>query len=229
MAQTRVGVRPRISPNSTLWNDLLAYYTADNTPNDALGNYNGTLVNGATYGTGIINQGFSLDGVNDYVDLGNSSIWDYGTNDFTISIWCYWTTNTLNDPILGVAGYNTTNGGFSLYATTSEKLTLWYRNSGTFQIGGTANGTFTINNWNHVVLRRTTNTIDLFINNVKHNLSTTFTDSLGNSTANTRIGNNGYGLYFIGSLDELANFNRSLSDVQITELYNSGAGKQYPN
>ena len=69
MAQTRVGVRPRISPNSTLWNDLLAYYTGDGTPNDALGNYNGTLVNGTTYGTGIINQGFSLDGVNDYVAM----------------------------------------------------------------------------------------------------------------------------------------------------------------
>jgi hypothetical protein len=229
--QRRVGIRNGSLFNnvSTLWNGLLAYYTAANTPNDALGTYNGTLVNGATYGTGIINQGFSFDGVNDYVNLGNSSIWDYGTNDFSISIWCYWKTNTLSDPILGVSGYNNTDGGFSLYATTSEKLTLWYRNSGTFQIGGTSDGTFTINNWNHVVLRRTNNTIDLFINNVKYTISTTFTDSLGNSTASTRIGNNGYGLYFVGILDELASFNRSLSDVEVTELYNSGAGKQYPN
>ena len=52
-----------------LWDGLQAYYTADNTPNDALGTYNGTLVNGATYGTGIISNGFSLDGVNDYISI----------------------------------------------------------------------------------------------------------------------------------------------------------------
>ena len=47
---------------------IQAYYTADNTANDATCNgYNGTLVNGATYGTGKINQGFALDGINDYV------------------------------------------------------------------------------------------------------------------------------------------------------------------
>ena len=55
--------------SNPLWNGLQAYYTADNTPNDALGTYNGVLTNGATYGTGIINQGFSLDGVNDYVSV----------------------------------------------------------------------------------------------------------------------------------------------------------------
>ena len=27
-----------------LWDGLQAYYTADNTPNDALGNFNGTLI-----------------------------------------------------------------------------------------------------------------------------------------------------------------------------------------
>ena len=62
----------KADPTNPLWDGLQAYYTADNTSNDALGNYNGTLVNGTTYGTGIINNGFSFDGVNDYVDLGNN-------------------------------------------------------------------------------------------------------------------------------------------------------------
>jgi hypothetical protein len=47
-----VGPRFYVDPSNPLWDGLLAYYTADNTPNDALGNYDGTLVNGATYGTG---------------------------------------------------------------------------------------------------------------------------------------------------------------------------------
>ena len=207
---------------------LLAYYTADNTPNDALGTYNGTLVNGATYGTGIINQGFSLDGVNDYVDLGVNPQYDFGTNDFTFSIWAYWTINRAYNAIFDIGDYFGTNNSFCLYANSSQKLDLWYRNSSGsyFEIGTTGTGTFVINTWNHVVVRRTSNTIDIFINNVKYNLSTTFTAPLGNATGDSKIGYNGYG-FFIGKLDEFAAFNRALSDSEVTELYNSGAGLQY--
>ena len=88
MAKKRVGIRngALFNQTSTLWNNLLAYWTGDNTPNDILGNYNGTLVNGTTYGTGKINQGFSFDGVNDYVDFGNNLDFD-GSTPFSISTW----------------------------------------------------------------------------------------------------------------------------------------------
>jgi len=212
-----------------LWNDLLAYYTADNTPNDALGNYNGTLVNGATYGTGIINNGFSLDGVNDYVDLGVNPQYNFGTNDFTFSVWAYWTINRAYNPIFDIGDYFGTNNSICLYANSSQKLDLWHKDSSGsyFEIGTTGTGTFVINTWNHVVVRRTSNTIDVFINNVKYNLSTTFTAPLGNATGDSKIGYNGYSNYYVGKLDEFAAFNRALSDSEVTELYNSGAGLQY--
>ena len=88
MAKKRVGIRngALFNQTSTLWNNLLAYYTGDNTPDDSLGNYNGTLVNGTTYGTGKINQSFSFDGVNDYVNMGNVLDFD-GSTPFSISTW----------------------------------------------------------------------------------------------------------------------------------------------
>ena len=233
MEQTRVGIRngSLFNNNSTLWNNLLAYYKGDGTPDDALGNYNGTLVNGATYGTGIINQGFSFDGVNDYVNFGVVPAFNFGTGDFTISIWVYWTVNSSYDAIFSIAGYKNHAGGFSLYATTPQKLELWYKYSASSyaKIGSTPDNSLVINTWNHVVLRRSGNNIDIFINNTKYNLSTTFTDSLGNSTGNTRLGDNEFSLFYIGRLDEFAPFNVAKSDSEVTELYNSGSGKQYPN
>jgi len=88
----------RGNSSNPLWNGLLAYYTADNTPNDALGTYNGTLVNGATYGTGIINQGFSLDGVNDYINLGDNL--DIGLDSWTYNFWINMDTINRNNSIL---------------------------------------------------------------------------------------------------------------------------------
>ena len=88
MAKKRVGIRngALFNQTSTLWNNLLAYYTGDNTPDDSLGNYNGTLVNGTTYGTCKINQSFSFDGVNDYINFCNVLDFD-GSTPFSFSFW----------------------------------------------------------------------------------------------------------------------------------------------
>lgn len=48
----------------------------------------GTFVNGATLGPGLAAQGFSLDGVDDYVSVGDRSSLDFGASvDFTIEAW----------------------------------------------------------------------------------------------------------------------------------------------
>ncbi|MHC4236297.1 MAG: serine/threonine protein kinase, partial [Planctomycetota bacterium] len=58
--------------------------TLQEQPND------GTLVNGATFAAGLVTSGtgeaFSLDGVDDYVDLG-TAVGNFGTGDFTVDLW----------------------------------------------------------------------------------------------------------------------------------------------
>lgn len=215
---------------NSLWTGLLTYHTGDNTPNDALGVANGTLTNGATYATGKINNGFSLDGVNDYVDLGAVSAYNFGTSDFSISFWINWGASGPNKAIFSIGGYATTDLSLSIYAN-SDKISVWRRASGGSYslIGDTTAGTININTWYNVVLRRNGSTIDVFINNTKYTLTTGASYSLGNSTGTCMIGENGYGLYYQGKVDELGVWSRALSDSEVTELYNSGSGKQYPN
>lgn len=230
MAQTRVGVRPRISPNSTLWNDLLAYYTADNTPNDALGTYNGTLTNGATYGTGIINQGFSFDGVNDYVAISpviGASL-SAPNKSHSYSAWVYPTN--LNETYNFVFQNGDGISGTALILNTN-KIGFFYK-GGTYFRAGTA--TLTLNAWNHIVVVYDGGGLNN--GNVSFYLNGAFDVTVATpywtetpTYAYTQIGRYSSGAHFFnGLVDEVGVWNRELTASEVTELYNSGSGKQYP-
>jgi len=214
------------------WDGLLAYYKADNTPNDALGTYNGTLVNGATYATGKINQGFSLDGVNDYVDLGS---WFRlsKTNPFTVSCWVKISTNSQMNIIS-----NGRDDGHQMFM---------YLNKIYFQIGFDttsylriiSTSTIPNNTFTHISItyNGTPNAsgFKIYINGVS-NTVVLATNTLGsNDTPSPSSGNLNIGrrptnqYYFLGVIDELAILNREITSTEVTELYNAGAGLQYPN
>ncbi len=52
--------------------NLVSLYKAESTANDTADGNHGMLVNGATFGTGKLGQGFSLDGVNDFIEVPDS-------------------------------------------------------------------------------------------------------------------------------------------------------------
>ena len=234
-----------------LWDGLQAYYTADNTPNDALGNYNGTLVNGATYGTGIINNGFSLDGVNDYITT-NKALNLNGGTPFSVNFWlksnAYLTANSLQNV------FGTIRDDSNVYNLTKGFQFYMYGN------GGSANRlSFLISNnnsgvssyaWVHILANVVPNTwynvtmtyngngdtsgINTYINNSAsktvyiNNLQSpydTITDSptIGANIRTDLLVNR----FLNGLVDEVGVWNRELTSSEITELYNSGSGKQY--
>lgn len=223
MAQQRVGVRLR----PTLWNGLLAYYTGDNTPNDALGTYNGTLVNGTTYDTGIINQGFSFDGVNDYLSLPNDSYTPSG--DFTISFWIK--LNALSGWYCNIGNYATSQG--MMFYVTGNKLICIISNAGNDIIGNVAsNPTITTGTWHHVVLSYSASKVKYYTDGVKHvdRTPTKTADYPSPCPITFGAAKGGTSNFTNCTIDEIALFDgRQLSDAEITELYNSGSGKQYPN
>ena len=233
MAQTRVGVRLR----PTIWNNLLAYYKGDGTPDDSLGNYNGTLVNGTTYGTGIINQGFSFDGVNDYVDLGNNLDFD-GSTPFSFNVWINPTALqaasiiSKQDGSPKYTGYRlniTANGQIQFLLiddySTNNRLTVQTSTS-MFPYGVFSMITVTYDG------SKNTSGIKIYVNGISKSFSSfnNFTGSSSN-TISSKIGSfplNSY-YYFNGIIDDLSVFNKQLTSTEVTELYNSGSGKQYPN
>jgi len=218
-----------------LWDDLQAYYTADNTPNDALGNYNGTLVNGATYGSGIINQGFSLDGVNDYVDLGNNFDND-GTQAQSFSLWVK--LNTLSTfAFVSKMNHSIPFNGWAVQLVGS-KANLVFSNNATGGLYAQTENTqvLTTNTWYHIVATydgsKSASGIKIYIdgsigtqNIIKDTLSTNSTSSTGiKATISSR---NGSSIFTNGIIDEVGIWDRELTASEVTELYNSGAGKQY--
>ena len=120
----RVGWRNYLAPSTStnpLWNSLVAYYSGDNTANDSKGTANGTLVNGATYSTGKINNGFSLDGINDYVSIPNGTF-NPTSGSYAISAWISSTPVAAMrvKTIFGLGGFTTNSIVVYLYNDESS-------------------------------------------------------------------------------------------------------------
>ena len=219
----RVGWRNYVSPISPLWNNLVAYWSGDNTANDAKGTYNGTLVNGATYSTGKISNGFSLDGVNDYVNISPSlgSTFSKPSSVHSYSAWIYPTS---------LAGYNwiiqngLNNSGTSMILNGANLC--FFIQGGNNQT--TSSATLTVNTWTMVtVVYNGAGSVSFYKNGVLSNSSSaSWTETVAGT--NTYIGSYiGATHFFDGKIDEVGAWNRALTATEVTELYNAGAGKQY--
>lgn len=202
-----------------LWNGLVAYYTGDNTANDAKETYNGTLVNGATYGTGKIGSAFSFDGINDYMSTAiNSPI--NSSLPHTYSCWVKPTALSIGifvgngTSMLGIRGGG--NLTFFQYYVNAEK------NSGYI---------LPLNTWTHITVTYKgtsfgANNVLIYVNG-----SLVYTGSLSMPAGGGKVflgsNNAGSGGFYNGLLDEVGVWNRTLTAAEVTELYNAGAGKQY--
>ena len=74
------------APGRTLRDGLVAHWTAEGTANDGAGQNHGTLKNGAGFAPGRTGQAFKLDGEDDYVDFGNAKALRI-TGSQTIAMW----------------------------------------------------------------------------------------------------------------------------------------------
>jgi len=74
--------------NSTL-HAQIAYYPFNGNADDVVNGYNGT-VNGATLApdrNGNPNSAYLFDGVDDYIEVMNSTAFNFGTDEFAVSLW----------------------------------------------------------------------------------------------------------------------------------------------
>ena len=212
--------------SNPLWDNLVAYYTGDNTPNDAKGTYNGTLVNGATYGAGKINNGFSLDGVNDYVETPTTTINTSLAHSY--SLWIKPTT--VNTYSMYMSSIESTSDGFSIGHDNAGNLGMFRGWINAQNLSGyylTANTTYHIS----VVYKGASfgvNNLLFYVNGAL--VSTKSANIVFTTYKPLIIGANGLtnSGFYKGIIDEAAVWNRVLSATEVTELYNSGSGKQYP-
>jgi hypothetical protein len=188
------------------------------------------VINGATLiddRFGNSNSAMSFDGVNDYIDFGNLSNYQFGSDSFTIALWMYGALDQSGQGIpIGKRGFNGGQDYAYMFGWRSNgELLLYYRDdSGSAETWPTT--TVDADSWSHIamVFDRSTSEVMLYknaslISAVDISTLTTFNAS-GTTDGQLMIGrsSNG-GQYFSGYIDDVYVFRRALNNTDITALY----------
>jgi hypothetical protein len=232
-------------PATTLLNGLLACWefneTSGTTVYDETGNYNGTNQGATINQSGKIDKAYDFDGVDDHVNVGNTLT--NGLIAITVSAWVY--GHPTKGEYFMILGKNKSTWTHPYYEISFRiRLDRGYTNYEMF-IGGdaayqglTVDNSYKANTWQHVVFTWDGNTkyfkayIDgsfaaeeLDINNISQ---------MSSNTTDLIIGYYG-GAYqstfknWEGLIDQVAIWNRALTQQEISDLYNNGNGRAYTN
>jgi len=213
-------------PSYVPTNGLVGYWPFNGNANDASGNGNNGVVNGATLSSdrnGNANSAYSFDGVSNYINVVNPSIINFSTGQsFSISFWlCADTTmsNTFAGLISKHALYN--NQPYNGWQITRTRTALAYETNACVN-----QNLLPINHlvWKHYVyiFDRVANQLIIFENGIQATIKLC-------ASLSTEIMTNPYDLkfgvernntsYTKGKLDDIAIYNRALSTQEITQLY----------
>ena len=192
-------------------------------------------VPGPSFTTGKIGKAFSFDGVNDYIELPNNTF-NSLTGDFSISLWFFLANSTSGFKTVVSAYINTGGLDYGWELDIVAGVQPYFAIYGTTTVTLQRTSTFT-SGWNHFVVTRKGSTGTKMYHNgnlVINNTSTV--NPRYNSTTYASIGALKYGTSSVAQytpngnlIDALSVWNKELTEADITELYNSGNGKQYPN
>jgi hypothetical protein len=213
--------RPSSSTYEVIPSSNFAVGIDNNVFPDLVGNNNGVLINGVGYNS---DNGGSLvfDGVDDYVGCGNDASINFGTGDFTVSVWFRRFSNaTTNLRLLSKAAggdtANAANAGFCFFGS----------NTGiSFAVNPTAARTiisaasYSLNEWVNVVglVER-----GVSMRTYKNaNLVASATAPVGSVSGTTllSIGNNsGVNLHWAGEVSNTLLYNRALTASEIQQNF----------
>ena len=219
-----------------VWDGLQGYWNADSNPNDSKNSFNGVLTNGATYETGIINNGFSFDGVNDFVNIGD-------VLDIRLDSWTYnfWVKPTVVGAYVGLITkapalnqqrwWIIINAGkveFSIQTVVDER---WQFTGNTTIVAG-------VETMISVVINRN-GAVKIYVNAIEETVSAVRGSPIANDISSINAfdfnttDNLAFGGFHVtlalynGIMDEISIFKAIKTQSEITELYNGGAGLQY--
>ncbi|UCH85067.1 MAG: putative Ig domain-containing protein [Candidatus Latescibacterota bacterium] len=203
-----------------LTENLIAYWNFDANFDDVIGDHDGTGVGDAAITTSEVKLGagaLTLDGVGDYVDIGDLPL----SGDFSVSLWVKpdaiqtGTAGGANGVLLGDLA-NTDWLRLQL-----EGITAKWSNVTTFL---TTEPDFVNGPWQHFILVRSGSAITVYRNGIVAATGTktdVFTpEYIGHKTSG--------GNFYQGIMDDLGIWSRALSLDEIATLYNGGDGHAIP-
>jgi hypothetical protein len=202
---------------------MVSWWTGDGNADDVIGTNHGTLQNGATYAAGMVDQAFSFDGVDDYVEIPHSDTLNFGPNQpMSINLWVKRTS---------ISGSQIIFAKRSGCGAQVHYQLQWYEPGNWFSFsstGGFANGVTTtadklpLDTWTFVSATFDGSTATLYINGAPVASHAMSFDPAG---VPLRLGGEPScdGQLFGGLIDEVAIFNRALSAEEIVAIYAAGS------
>jgi len=194
----------------TVWKDLSGYEN------------NGTLRNSPTY-TSSNSGSIVFDGINDDVNCGNDDSINFGTGDFTVSIWFKRYTNaTTNLRLLSKAAdsdtADSTHAGFAFFGSDSA---LSFSVNPTAARTTISAGNYSLNTWVNVVgvLERGAS-MRAYQNCIQTGYSAAaLSGSVSGSTSLFLGSSFGTGIYWAGEISNVCMYNKALSVAEIQQNF----------
>jgi hypothetical protein len=208
--------------------DLISYWKLDESSGDASDSVgSNTLTNdNVTYATGKINNGADLEASSTAL-FTTTTTPVTGTGDKTVSVWCNAESfNAFGNVAVSIGGQSTNNQLGIGFQQNGKPYANLYGGGGQI-VSATALSTST---WYHLCAVYKTSGIILYVDGTA--IATGASNSMNISGTNGNIFGN-YTDYdtnwgFDGMIDEVGIWSRALSSTEVTSLYNSGNGFQYP-
>jgi uncharacterized repeat protein (TIGR02543 family) len=220
--------------NAQLSTGLVGYWKLDGSAADATGVNNGSLVGTPPSATGKIGTAYTFaPSPNYYISIANSTSLNIQTNTITLSAWVKPTSNGVQMIVSKISGVGTHNYPYFQYnLQLNQESTLYPRFF--LSIGGTAyfaassSVSMNLNQWYHIAGTYDGTTMRLYLNGSQI-ATTAVTGNITSYSTPVYIAANGaIGEKFIGTIDEVGIWNRTLTASEVSQLYNSGNGLTYP-
>lgn len=170
--------------------------------------------------TGKVGYALSFDGSDDYVSISNADLQKMGTNDFTVSGWVYFYSNSG-----GGFGGGCIMGGPSLIPGWQvgidwTSFEIYTRDSSGTTIAGYASSNISLNTWHYLTGVRNNTHQYIYLDGQLVSSATGTVRNVSNTDL-PRIGKCYSGASTNGLLDEIRLYNKALSATEVLQIYNS--------
>src|SRR5262245_59511440 len=207
---------------------LVSWWPGDADAADIVGGNDGTLVNGTTIVTGKVGNAFSFDGVDDFVQVPDSNLWTFGSNDFSVNLWANFSTvdtgsrDQLRNVFVGHDGaqppFFTVNKWIFHYAENGLFFHIFDMTEGNPIFLGPFPFTPVVGQFHHFAVTRSGSTYTFYADGAAIG-STVDSRPIPNATAPLTIGQSEGVGFFHGLIDEVQIYNRALSQTEIQSIF----------
>ncbi len=192
---------------------------------DSSGNGNfGMLVNGPVWTTGIEGTALRFDGVDDYVEVGNSASLNPAA-ELSLAVWV--NASSFSSTQLLVSKYGA--GGIQYFMRIQSGGRVRFGlNAGGIVTDVNTNTTLSANTWHHVAATYDGTQMRVYVDGVLDAFATK-TGLMNDNGSNLNIARHEANrMFFNGLLDEVRLYNQALTDSEVLALFDPGTGDSTP-